>query len=258
MAGNSYPEFIEFEKECQNAQFAAGILAWDQETKMPPGGAMESANQMATMAKWVHDNYTSDRMRVYLEELRRPDVYDALGPEEQTNVREAGWQYDREVSVPGSLVKEIAKHTALSLEAWKDARQKDEFSTFAPYLEKMIELKIQFAEYVGYEDNIYDALIDEYEPGTRTKDVEVVFADLRERLVPIVKKLIDSDVNPDEGILAQPWPLEKQKEFGIMVWNGSVEGTTTTCEDCGFSTLALDYFDRYTIMVTAAPVRRNL
>jgi len=217
MAGNSYPEFIEFVKECQNAGYAAGILGWDQETFMPPGGATERAHQMATLAKWHHDYFTSDRMRGYLQELRRPDVYDSLAPEQQVNVRETGWAYDREVSVPGELVKEIARHTALSQEAWKDARKKDDFSLFKPFLEKMIGLKVQYAEHIGYEDNIYDALIDEYEPGTRTRDVEVVFADLRERLVPMVKKIIDSDVHPDEGILTQHFDLDKQREFGIKV-----------------------------------------
>jgi carboxypeptidase Taq len=217
MAGNSYPEFIEFVKECQNAQYAAGILGWDQETYMPQGGAMERAHQMATMAKWHHDYFTSDKMRGYLEELRRPDVLDGMTPEQQTNVRETAWAYEREVSIPGELVKEMAKHTSMSLEAWKKARADDAYSHFAPFLEKMIDLKVQMAEHIGYEDNLYDALIDEYEPGTRTKDVQVVFADLRERLVPIVKKIIDSDVTPNEAILAQPWPLEKQKEFGVMV-----------------------------------------
>ena len=58
-----------------------------------------------------------------------------------------------------------------------------------------------------------------------------------------------------------PWPSCPNcgdNEFGVMKWNGSVEATTTSCEDCGYSTLALQYFDRYTILTTAAPVRRSI
>jgi carboxypeptidase Taq len=217
MAGNSYPEFIEFVREITNVDYAAGILGWDQETYMPPGGVIERSGQMAALAKLTHDLFTSDRMRGYLEELRRTDVYDSLTPEEQTNVRETGWRYDREVAIPSELVKEMAKHTSLSLEAWKEARSKDDFKHFEPYLEKMVDLKIQMAEYIGYDDNIYDALIDEYEPGTCTKDVKAVFADLAEKLVPIVHKIAESNVEPNEALLTQDFDLAEQLEFGVEV-----------------------------------------
>jgi carboxypeptidase Taq len=217
MVDTVYPDFIELVKECYNVRFAAGILEWDQETMMPPKGVGERANQLATLAKVYHEMFTSKRMADYLDELQKPVMYEILMPEEQANVREIAWEFKRESALPSDLVKEIAKHTSLSLEAWKEARQKDEFPIFQPFLEKMTELKIRAAELIGYEDNLYDALLDEYEPGTSTKKVKVVFDDLQAKLVPIVKSIADADFTPDEGILTREFDLDTQKAFGTQV-----------------------------------------
>jgi carboxypeptidase Taq len=217
VTGNNYPKFMELVNESYNVNFAAGILAWDQETYMPPGGAAERAQQMATMAKVYHEYLTSQTMKGYLEELRSPSVFETLGIEEQVNVREIGWQYDRESALPAELVKEVAHHSALSLEAWKEAREKDDFTLFQPFLEKMVDLKCKVADHIGYEDVPYDALLDEYEPGMTSREVTRVFNDLRDKLVPIVAKIAASDVKPDEGILTQEFDLATQRDFGIKV-----------------------------------------
>ncbi len=217
MTGHTYNEFIEHVKDWQNVVYASGWLEWDQETYMPPGGVMERASQMAALAKLRHDLLTSSTMKGYLDELGRSDVYEILTPEEQTNVREVAWEYKREVALPAELVKEIAKHSSLSLEAWKTAREKDDFKHFEPFLDKMVDLKIQAAEHIGYDDVLYDALMDEYEPGMTSKEVARVFGDLREKLVPIVAKIAASDVKPDEGILTQEFDIAPQREFGLRV-----------------------------------------
>ena len=62
--------------------------------------------------------------------------------------------------------------------------KQNDFPKFLPYLEKMISLKQQQAEALGYDEHPYDALLDDFEPDARTSHVAVVLNSLREQLVP--------------------------------------------------------------------------
>ncbi len=214
MAVKAYTDFMELVKEYYDVGYSQAMLQWDQEVMMPEGGANERASQMATLARVGHGMLTSERMGGLIKELSAPDVQAGLTPEERANVREMAWAYERAVKMPAELVKEITKHSSLSVGVWVKARKANRFKDFEPYLQKMIELKVQQAEKVGYEDTPYDALLDEYEPGARSRDVTRVFDDLQARLTPIVKAIADSRVKPNEGILTKKFPIDKQREFG--------------------------------------------
>jgi len=211
MAGKAYADFIELVKEYYDVGYGQGWLQWDQEVMMPEGGAAERANQLATLAKLAHGMLTSDRMGSLLKEL---DGAQDLSPEEAANVREVKWMYDRAVKMPPELVKELTKHSSLAMQAWQKARKANRYKDFEPFLQHMIDLKCQQANAIGYEDVPYDALLDEYEPGARSRDVVKVFDSLQSRLTPIVKAIVDSDVKPDEGILTKAFPIDKQRDFG--------------------------------------------
>ena len=96
------------------------------------------------------------------------------------------------------------------------ARAQNEFRVFAPHLEKIIDLCREKAESLGYETEIYDPLLDEFESGMTTAQVRSIFEDLRERLVPIVKQF-SSEAAPNDGFLRAHFPREKQWEFGLNV-----------------------------------------
>jgi len=97
--------------------------------------------------------------------------------------------------------------------AWVEARKKAEFSIFQPHLAKLIELTRQKAEYIGYEENIYDALLGEYEPGETTANVQRLFRGLRAELVPLVKAIAESPVRPRTEILHREYPVDRQRLF---------------------------------------------
>ena len=214
MAGKTYTDFIELVKEYYDVGFGQGWLQWDQEVMMPPGGTNERASQLSTLARVAHGMLTSERMGAYLKELGTPAAQEALTAEERANVREIAWMYERAIKLPSELVKAITAHATVSMDAWVKARKANDYKAFAPFLEKMVDLKIQAAEKIGYEDVPYDALLDEYEPGAKSKDVARVFESLRKQLVPIASAIAASKVKPDERILTKRFPIEKQKEFG--------------------------------------------
>ena len=192
---------------------AADVLEWDQETYMPDGAAEARAHQIATLRKLSHELFTSDEVGGLLDALA-PEVegLDAHA-DAPSLVRVTRRDYDKATKVPATLVAEMAEAVALGKQAWKAAREADAFATFAPHLEKLVDLNLQKAEALGYESRRYDALLDQYEPGMRTSEVETVFRDLHRDLVPIVQAIAEREA-PDDAFLRQPFDEAAQWHFG--------------------------------------------
>ena len=82
----------------------------------------------------------------------------------------------------------MAETSSHALEAWKDARERDDFAAFAPWLERVLELNRAKAECYGVPagGEPYDALLDEFEPGMTSAEVRRVFGSLRAGLAPLI------------------------------------------------------------------------
>jgi carboxypeptidase Taq len=212
-----YNDFITLVKDINNLRAVEGLLSWDQETFMPPRGIEDRSLQLATISSITHEKLTSATMKGYLDELGSTKVRETLTPEQQTNVREVAWEYHRAAAIPADLVIDFAKTRSVASQNWIEARKKSDFTLFYPYLAKLVDMRIRMAEAIGYDDQPYDALLDEFEPGLRTKEVASVFGRLRDKLVPIVSDIIDSGIRPDPSIFGQEYAVEKQKEFNHLV-----------------------------------------
>ncbi|RKD95925.1 carboxypeptidase M32 [Halopiger aswanensis] len=186
--------FDEFESRVQrisNVGNAAGILRWDQEVVMPDEGTPARAQQLSTLSSISHELLTADETGQLLEELESAD----LSEERAAVVREIRRQYDRKTSVPQELVEEISETTANAHPKWKQAKEEDDFETFAPVLEKLVELKREYAEHVDPDADPYEVLFAEYEPYIDLETAERVLENLRDELVPLIEAIDESDAD---------------------------------------------------------------
>ncbi len=194
---------------------AANLLSWDQETYMPDGAARNRAYQLATLRTLSHELFVDDATASLLDACEREvdpegdDVDAAL-------VRVTRRDLDRERKLPSSLVSALAESGAIAQHTWSKAREKNDFSLFAPHLERLVDLTRQKAEAIGFQEHVYDALLDEYEPGMSTASVREVFAALRGQLVPVVRA-IASRPPLDASCLNQHFDRKKQWDFGMRV-----------------------------------------
>ena len=195
---------------------AAAVLEWDQETYMPDGAAEARGHQIATLRKLAHEFFTTDEVGTLLEALA--PATQALDPvsTEASLVRVARRDYEKALKIPAALVAEMAEAVARGKQAWRKARESDTYATFAPHLERLIDLNVQKAEALGYDDCLYDALLDQYEEGMKTATIEAVFVDLRARLVPIVHAIAEREPT-DDRVLHQTFDKQKQWDFGLEV-----------------------------------------
>ncbi|MEX0600235.1 MAG: carboxypeptidase M32 [Rhodothermales bacterium] len=194
----------------------AEILSWDQETYMPPGGAEARAKQISTIRRLAHERFTTDELGTLLDDLSDPASEMDPQSVEASMVRVLRRDYDKATRLPNELVGRMAEAVSRGKQAWKKAREMNRFETFAPHLERIVDLNVEKAEAYGYDDRIYDALLDDYEPGMKTSLVEKIFSDLRKELVPIVEAIADAEpVN--ESPVHQHFDKELQWQFGLDV-----------------------------------------
>ena len=70
------------------------------------------------------------------------------------------------------------------IQAKRIAKEKNDFKLFQDSLEKLVELRKEECELIGYTNHPYDALLDRYEPNLTTKDVDLIFKDVKEKYCP--------------------------------------------------------------------------
>jgi carboxypeptidase Taq len=205
-----YSEFLGLVRELGALDQIGGLLTWDEETYIPPGAVPDRAIQKAALTGIVHERLTSRKMGRLLSSLRK---HKRLNPDQKVVVREMLRKHKRATAIPKELLQEISKTESLAMQAWVKARKAKDYKSFEPLLRKMIGLKAKVAECVGYEDRPYDALLDEYEPYMKTSEVEVLFSRFRDKLVPVVSKILDCSTKVDESPVKGDFPEEKQRLF---------------------------------------------
>ena len=202
---------MEIYREISDLYSALALMGWDQETYMPPKGAASRGRQLATLSGMAHERITSDEMRGALDGARS----EPLTADEAVNVREISRSSDRAVKIPVGLVKALAETSSAAIGVWIKARQEDDFPAFAPWVDKLVALQREVAEAVGYEDEPYDALLDEYEPYASTQETAAVFDSIRGPLVDLVQRIASSDVKPRTDFLERNYPVDDQRRMGI-------------------------------------------
>jgi carboxypeptidase Taq len=203
---DAYAELLTELRALGQLEALDALLEWDQDVFMPPRGVNPRAELAAFVAAEKHARRTSPRMTELLAQLPDP----AEDTPQATNIREAHRAHARAANVPQRLVEEIARVSALARATWAAARKADDFSQFAPHLTQLVALKREQAAAIGYEDDPYDALIDEFEPGTTSAAIGATFAELRARLVPLVQKIAGATRRPDPTILHKHCPSARQ------------------------------------------------
>lgn len=231
MASAEYRELLERVRELSTLEQVAGILTWDERTYMQPGSAPDRAKHNAAISGIMHERLASKEMGRLIRSLKKQE----LSADGAVILRAVERKWRIASSIPGDLVKEVSRTQSLATNAWVKARAESRFELLGPWLEKMIGLKLEVAEHAGYEDRPYDALLDEFEPYAKSRDIDAVFARLKHKLIPLAARILD-----EPGFDA----LVPKGKYPVAAQRGFVAGLIT---DMGFN------MDRGRIDVSAHP-----
>ncbi len=177
--------------EVVDLRHAAALIAWDERVSMPPGGVAVHGDMAATIQRIAHEKFTSAEVGRALDDAARE--VESLPPDSESArlVNVTARDYDRAVRVPSAYVEEHAHVSSAAHQAWKEARAQSRYADFQPHLEKVVRLAQQYAVFFQPVAHPYDALMDPYEPGILTSEIQEIFDVLRPRQVALVRAIQD-------------------------------------------------------------------
>lgn len=207
--GKKYQAVLPKIRELSLLNSSLALLGWDQEVMMPKGNNGYRGEQMSALASVVHHKLMDSRLGQMLREAK---IEGDLNPLEATNIRETLRAHEKAVKIPASLVEELTRTGSEATHIWVDARKKSDFNIFAPWIEKLVGISKKIADCVGYAKVPYDALLDEYDPGSTVENTTAILKQVREQLVPIVHAIAHASQKPNIEIMKRNFPKATQEK----------------------------------------------
>lgn len=214
-----------------------GVLVWDQEV-VPPSGTEERAKQLGLIDRNMYELTASDEMG---------DILFALGASETDEEGDTSfddrtrgiirnyhrlWSRDRKLDA--QFVQRFSELTGQAHQVWAHARKEDDFSLYEKTLSSIMEMVREKAQRYGYVDDPYDALLDVFEPGTTTAEVDTLFTGMKNHILAVMDRLKGADRKVDDTFLYSTYAQDKQAAFGKEVldamgfdWSRGVSGIST-------------------------------
>ncbi|TGD61270.1 carboxypeptidase M32 [Tabrizicola sp. WMC-M-20] len=186
----AYADLMAFQRETEALGQVAGRLGWDQETMMPRGAAEQRSEEMSAMEGVLHARRTDPRIADWLAQAEAVDAVAAA------NLRHITRSYQRATKVPGALAQALARVTSRAQGIWAEARARDDVAAFLPTLAEVIRLRREEAQCLAQGGDLYDALIDDYEPGATAETLGRMFDAMRPRLVALRSAVLGASHQP--------------------------------------------------------------
>ncbi len=193
---------------------ALSMLHWDMSAMMPAGGAISRAEQLATLTTLRHAMIIDPAMSDLLDAAEADPHLDVW---QQANLAEMRRTWVHDAAIDSGLVEAMSRACSACETTWRSARKAGDFKSVLPGLEEVLNLSRQVADAKAAKLGVsaYDALLDQYEPGGRSADIDVVFADLSAFLPGFLEQVLDAQAQgPDVLTLEGPFPAAKQKALG--------------------------------------------
>ncbi|WP_286228966.1 carboxypeptidase M32 [Neobacillus mesonae] len=206
-------EFLEYVKKMTAYNEALGVIYWDLRTGAPKQGVDQRSEVIGLLSTEVFNMSVSAEMAAYIANLSKAEL-----PETTRKIlEECKKDYDLNKKIPAGEYKEFVILQSKAESVWEEAKEKANFQMFQPYLEKLVEMTKRFAGYWGHQENVYDVLLDLYEPGITVKILDKVFGELKEKIIPLVKQIEASPNKPKTDFLFQLFPKAQQRDLSLEI-----------------------------------------
>jgi carboxypeptidase Taq len=211
----TYSALLSHLKKTNALSQAAGVISWDQETMMPKNGAGARAEQSAALASIIHERNTDPRIADWCAEIDETTL-DAMG---LANLREAKRSHLRATRIPARLAEEIARQTALGQGVWAKARTDENVAGFLPALNEILKLRREEADVLSEDGGeLYDALLDDYEPGMKTAPLAELLGKLRPHLTRLREQISSTSkqISPVNGEFHDAGQMEMARRLASV------------------------------------------
>ncbi len=196
---------------------AQAVLLWDRATMMPEGGAGARAEQQAALSLIAHETLTAPEVAELLEAAHEAD---GLGEWDRANLSEMARVHAHATATPATLVTRLSRQKSHTEMVWRRARAQNDYASLAPELDRLIELVREqaAAKADAFGLSHYDALLDGYDPGRRSADIDALFADLESFLPGLLREVMEHQARgPARLPIEGPFPVALQERIGREV-----------------------------------------
>jgi carboxypeptidase Taq len=212
-----YDQLVAHLTDLHNLNMTYWILQWDQQVLMPPGGSEARAAQMATISSLRHQMLTSDKTARLIEDAAREVEGAPFDSDQASMIRVARRDHEEALKLPAEYVARFTHAKNMAQDVWVRARANNDFKSFQPTLEGLVDLKIEEANLRGYTDHPYDALLNSFEPGMSTAQVKAIFDGHKPDLVALIAAIGQHEDRVDDSLLHQEFDLDKQRQFALQI-----------------------------------------
>ncbi len=190
---------------------AMGVMHYDMETVMPSGAAALVGETLGALSEAAYRLQTDEAfIEATKDILAHPDEVDAV------TLREAQYMDEARARIACIPIDEYVAYQieeTAATNAWIKAKNENDFASFLPHLEKMIDYTRRFALYYKPDAPAYETLLDEYEKGLTTETLDAFFKEVRAALVPLIEKIQKNGYQPDSSFLYKRYPKADQKKL---------------------------------------------
>ncbi len=192
------------------------VLEWDEETYRPAAADADRAAQLALVEGLRHDLLADERFGDLMEEISARPGLDARMKAELKRLTR---QRRTALALPSRLVTEFAQTRSRCLAAWEQARGADDYALFARAFAPLLALMRERAQSLRQTDDLYDALLDEHEPGMSRARLDPLLRSIGARLAALVPELAEATAARASRVLRGTFADRDQEAFcrGLLV-----------------------------------------
>jgi carboxypeptidase Taq len=212
---NAYATLVTRFTKLYRYQHLSAIAAWDQAAMMPDGGNDARGAALAELAVLMHETLTDPTLATALT-AAQSEVSD---PTEAASIREMKRQWQTANVLPASLVEAKSLAGSRCEHAWRSQRKANDWDGFLTNWRPVVDYARQEATLLAEATGLsrYDALVDRFEPGVRSADIERLFGELKSWLPELVTQVLEKQRG--ESVIAPvgPFSVEKQRALGLEI-----------------------------------------
>jgi len=211
---SAYAQLVERFDRLSKIDEALNILHWDMSAMMPTGAAPGRARSLSALKTITHEMITAPEIKQLLDAAEG----ESLDDWQRANLTGMRRDWVHAAALPARLVQEMTEACSACEMAWRKAKPASDYAAVKPLLAEVLRLTREVAEVKSQALGVsaYDALLDQFEPGGRSAEIDAVFADLSAFLPGFLAE-VQAKQAPAPLPPAGPFPIEQQKALGLKI-----------------------------------------
>lgn len=177
-----------YQKEIFDLQHCINVIGWDLRISTPRDEKEEVVALISGLEDKLFKLQTNNDYEILLKGAIESDEFKELSLSEQRYINNLLKNYYKKVNVPNDFYIEYTEFLHKSTIVWEEAKKNNDYNIFKPYLEKVIELTKKYYSYINFDEDLYDVMLNEYEAGLTSDDIDKLFSELKEKILPIIPK----------------------------------------------------------------------